>query len=868
MLLAFAALALAQESGNPPSGAPAAPAEEPPPLLKMPVLEGFVEAPYPEEAKALGLDAKVLLALEVDAAGVVTNVEVVQPAGHGFDEAAVGAARQFRFTPAEDATGPVPVVIEFEYGFVHDAKTAVEEAPSPAEAPVNLEGTLREMGTRLPLSGFVVRVEPDGLEATTDAAGAFSFRGLLPGARVLRVVRPGYDAVSQPVDVVEGEVTAAKLWIKNQSYRDEGIVGTYRPEVADVTRRTITMEEVKRIPGTFGDPVRVVQNLPGAARSPFGSGLLIIRGSSPQDSGVYVDGIRIPYIYHLGGLESVINPDLVGAVDYLPGGYGPRYGRSTGGVVDVRTVEEMPERKRIVWSTDALDSGFLVSGTVGDEKQHGFGFAARRSYIDALLPYFLDEGFSVRPRWYDYQAKYIWQGDGPVEFEAFLFGFQDILLVSTGPGYSQGTDADSQGDIGTDYSTHRIVAKLEVPLADDWKFRLIPSFGNDYAEFSLGSEWRVTQSQWIAEVRAEAVWEPSKHLKVVPGIDFIGGWSTFDVVFPFNPESFASTDPLAEREPWSFGGEQTGWGPDPYVQADWRPLADPEALVVSPGARVDFISIPGEYTSTAFDPRLSSRWRMLPHTWVKGSVGLYHQPPQPFQAYRQDDQMVELVPERSLAASVGWEQELGAAFRGELELFWKEMNHLIVENPSFTSLDDQFFTNEGVGRAYGMEVILRHEPVGRFFGWVSYTLSKSVRRDHPGEDWYAFDFDQTHILTAVGGYRFPYEIELGAKTEYVTGNPSTPYAGAVYDLDQDSYQAYAIGDYNTERLPPYWAVSFRVDKLFTFRTWQLDLYLDLLNVARGTNPEFEVYNYDYTEKAYIRGLPFIPSPGFEAKVEF
>ena len=53
------------------------------------------------------------------------------------------------------------------------------------------------------------------------------------------------------------------------------------------------MEEIRRVPGTFGDPVRVIQNLPGAARSPFGTGALVIRGANPEDSAVYVDGIRI-----------------------------------------------------------------------------------------------------------------------------------------------------------------------------------------------------------------------------------------------------------------------------------------------------------------------------------------------------------------------------------------------------------------------------------------------------------------------------------------------------------------------------------------------------------------------------------------------
>jgi hypothetical protein len=628
------------------------------------------------------------------------------------------------------------------------------------------------------------------------------------------------------------------------------------------------MDEIRRVPGTFGDPIRVVQTLPGAARTPFGTGFLVIRGSNPADSGVYVDGIRIPYIYHIGGFESVINPDLVAAVDYIPGGFGARYGRSTGGVVDVATRREFPERTHVTWSTDLLDSGALVTGTVGKKNQHGFGVAARRSYVDAFLPLFLDEGFVARPRWWDYQAKYQWQGDGPDELSVLLFGFEDVLIASTPPGFAQSTDADGQGELGTTYSTHRVLVRWEHPISDTLAFHFIPAFGRDYAAFGLGNSWSIEQEQWLAEIRAELPWTPSEHVKVVTGMDFVGGISPFAVTLPFNPTQFAETDPLAEREPYVIDDVQTGWGPDLYVLAELRPLKDTDRLLLTPGLRFDFVSIPGEYDIYAFDPRFSGRFEIVPGTRVKASVGLYHQPPQPFQSYRGDDQRVELGFERSVASSLGFEQDIGQAAQIEAEVFYKALDNLIVSNPSFQTLDDQFFTNNGVGRAYGVEILARHAPVGRFFGWLSYTLSRSERRDQPDEEWYPFDYDQTHILVGTAGYKLPWDIEVSAKAEYVTGNPTTPYALGVYDIDQDSYQAFQTGAGNSERLPAYWAVSGRIDKLFTFKAWQLDLYVDLLNVLHGVNPEFELYNYDYTEKSYIQGLPFIPSPGFEAKFQF
>ena len=88
----------------------------------------------------------------------------------------------------------------------------------------------------------------------------------------------------------------------------------------------------------------------------------------------------------------------------------------------------------------------------------------------------------------------------------------------------------------------------------------------------------------------------------------------------------------------------------------------------------------------------------------------------------------------------------------------------------------------------------------------------------------------------------------------------------MYDADSDFYQGFRVGGYNDERMPPFFQTSLRFDKLWTFKRWQLETYVDLLNAVRGVNPEFTVYNYDYSEFAYVRGLPFIPNVGVEVKV--
>ncbi len=875
--LAWAPAALAK------GDAPEPPVEqEPPPLLADPQLLDFVQAPYPPQAREQGIEGTVLLIIEIDEQGQVVYAELAEPAGHGFDEAAMEAVQQFTFSPALDSEGPVPVIIEFAYGFVldvdeHEGALADEQAleDSPVELPVNLEGQLVEMGTRRSLPDFPVLLTELELQTTTDAEGWFRFRGVPAGTHAFRAALTGFDAVERQVEVAQGEITTLKLWVRNQSYREDELVGVYRREKEEVTRRTLSVQEVRRVPGTFGDPVRVIQSLPGAARSPFSTGVLIIRGSNPEDSAVYVDGIRIPLIYHLDGIRSVINSNLIESVDYLPGGYGVRYGRSLGGAIDVRTKHSYPEEgHELRWTTDVLHSGGLLMGRLGErpDKQWGYALGARRSYIDLIIPLFTkDSGFVIKPRWFDYQLKAdrieLPRGG---RFGVFVFGFQDILRVGTPDDVAQGTDQDTQGDVDVLYSTHRVLVDWERRLSEDLSLHFTPSLGVDINSGNLGADLSGGQRTWLLELRAELPWEPSEHLTITPGTDVIAGPWDFEISLPFNPELAASYDPIGEREPWSLEDRGWAWGPDVYVDADIRPLADAERLLIVPGARWTYVAVPGEFKGWDLDPRLALRWLPWETTVLKGSAGVYHQPPMPFELYRPDDQFIEADFERATSFTVGWEQAAGQAWNGDLELFYKDLDRLLVAYEEFDSLDDPYFQNTGVGRIYGLEVMVKREPVDRFFGWVSYTLSKSERNDdlEGGDDWYAFDYDQTHIFVLVGGVQLPYDFELSTRVQYVSGNPWTPYAGGIYDIDQGYYWSYSTAAYNSERLPDYFATDVRIEKLFTFRRWQLATYVDLLNVIRGVNPEFVLYNYDYTEWAYVRGLPFIPNLGFDANLRF
>lgn len=843
MLPLLTTLALAAGPDAPvaePVAPPADPgaADELPPLLKEPALLEFVDATYPPDAEAAGIEGRVGLLIEVDEAGAVTNVTVLRPAGHGFDEAAVDAARKFRFSPAEDAAGPVPVALEFDFGF----QLAQPPAPPP-EPPITVEGRLREMATQKPIAGAIVQVLVGGAlvaSTQTDADGTFSLRGVPPGEHVL--VAQGADHQRDDVElaVVDGEVTDVTVWLRRLSYRGAGVVGYYEKErPPEVTRRTLTMDEVRRVPGTFGDPVRVIQSLPGAARAPFGTGLLVLRGANPQDSNVYVDGVEVPLVYHLGGFRSILNPDLIEAVDYLPGTYSARYGRSTGGVIDVRTQSDYPEQPRFTWRTDVLDTGVYGESQVGGKV--GVAAGVRRSYVDALLAVILaEQEFYAAPRWFDYQLKVEALDVGDDELSLFLFGFDDQLVVRT--------DADAEDQLGVSYSTHRIVARWVHPLSDQWKLEVQPAFGFDATELGFGSEVGLTLSGIRTDVRANLAWQPSDKLTAQLGLDMRAARNDLAIYVAGVPVD--GDDPLSEEEPVELAEGFWQFFPDPFLEATVRPLADPEQLTLVGGLRLDGYAREEDAPAFALDPRFGARARLVPGGTLKAGTGLYHQPP------GLTSLLAEPYFERAWSSELGWEQKIGQAIQADVTGFYRDMQNL-------GGGDDP-----GVGRAYGMELMVRHALVDRFFGWVSYTLSRSERNDTPDdpEAWYPFDFDQTHILTGVAGYRLPLDLELSGRIQYVTGNPYTPYDGGLYLMDEGDYLGFPSAATNSERQPAFYALDVRLSKLFTFRRWQLEVFTDVLNLVHGENPEFILYNYDYTESAWINGLPTIPSLGFQVEV--
>jgi hypothetical protein len=193
----------------------------------------------------------------------------------------------------------------------------------------------------------------------------------------------------------------------------------------------------------------------------------------------------------------------------------------------------------------------------------------------------------------------------------------------------------------------------------------------------------------------------------------------------------------------------------------------------------------------------------------------------------------------------------------EVTAFLSESQDLVVRSQAETPYLAHALDQSGIGRSYGAQFLLRQQTIGRFFGWISYTMMRSERRDAPNLDWRLFDYDQTHVFTALGSYDLGAGFEVGARFRYATGYPRTPVVGSYVDVRSDTYEPI-FGLQNSIRIPAFYALDVRVAKRFKWRSLEGEAYLDVQNVTDHSNAEEIVYNTNYTQRGYISGMPILP----------
>ncbi len=730
------------------------------------------------------------------------------------------------------------VAISIPFLLTHDA------AADPVKGNV-LDGI-----SLTPIRGATVTA-PDGTAVKTDKIGAFTL-DVAPGAAELVATAPGYDPTVEDLVIVDGGLTDYVLLLYKPGAAFETIeVEDQAPIPPAPGRQDMSREVITRIPGTRGDALSAVRSLPGVASTfgpSSGPGLVVIRGAAPEDSKITIDGVEVPVLYHFFGLQSVLPSEFIDNIEFLPGGFGAEEGRATGGVINVVTrAEAAPETAGFAEVSFINVAGF-VQVPLTKRKNLTLTAAARRSLIDFILPAVVPDtvNFTTAPQYYDGQLRLDWR---PRESDKLsLLAFTSFDLLSLVNENVNPNEPDFTGRFDNETTFSRVIAQWS-RARGPWTQRLVASAGTAGFRFEVGNDRFIRANQRTLEVRDDVGWQAHARVKLRAGAE--GRWNPRDVSlkFPAQPQegqpppSNFSSAPLVEYEARHHNDVAGA-----YVAAD---LKASTSTTVTVGGRLDYYDHVGETTLT---PRLQITQRAGDDLTLRAAVGRYSR------GFEYGESVpTNITPELATQYVGGAEVRLTDAITATGSVFYTDRHDLLVQDRLLAAVSPlEAYVNRGSGRSFGAEYLIRAK-TDRFFGWLSYTFSRSDRVDGPMESRRLFDFDQTHNLIAVGSWRLG-KWELGGRWQYATGQPITPVVGSIYLTDLNAFVPL-YGTVNSERIEDAHALDLRIDRKWKFRAWELSAYLDVTNVYAHARVLGYTYNYDFTERQAFEELPFVPALG-------
>jgi hypothetical protein len=602
----------------------------------------------------------------------------------------------------------------------------------------------------------------------------------------------------------------------------EVLVVGERPEPSRAA--TLTRNEVREIPGTFGDPFRAIEGMPGVTPIVSGLPFYFVRGAPPGNVGYFIDGIRVPLLFHVGAGPSVIHPGLIDRVDFYPGGYPARFGRFAGGIVSGETLEPDIEL-RGEYNLRAFDAGALVEFPFADGRGTAL-LGGRYSYTAAVLGYFSPE---TALDYWDYQGRVTYDLTPSDRIGVFAFGSYDYL--------GDRTPTETITVFGAQF--HRVDFRHDHRIGSRGSLRTALTLGLDR---SIVDQNRSVRDR-MAGGRTELDYRLSRSVLLRAGTDLT--LDRYEVVVGSNdlsPTAATVSEFFPSRTDVAVGAHA-----DLVVDLDSR-------FTITPGVRVDLYGSEGA-AAVGVDPRLGWRAEITERLALLGALGIAHQPPAfvvPLPGFQPGGIPGGL--QRSIQESLGLELELGQGTTATATVFQNAffamsdplgaVEPLVggcapgqypagsiggdlgeqPDEPSFCgprfepgtlgpdrsggggqAADSRggrrigrAFEVRTLGSSYGFEFYLKKRLTSRLGGFLSYTLSRSTRSFENRK--YIASFDRTHVANAAVAYDLGRRWRVGTRLVFYTGLP----------------KASDPSDPNSTRLPAFFRADLRVEK-----RWQL-----------------------------------------------
>jgi hypothetical protein len=755
----------------------------------------------------------------------------------------------------------------------------------PASRPANAQdvpqgritGRVVNASTQQPIDGALVQLAGTALSAQSGTRGEFVIAAIPPDVYSLRVRAIGY----RPYLVAEVVVGSGKPLEITVPLTPQPVVleavevqPSYfvPPTQAIASTQDLGAEDVRRAPGVQEDVVRAVALLPGVAVTAAGRNDLIVRGGAPYENLFVVDGIEVPNINHFGsqgstgGPLSLINIDFVQDATFSAGGLSAKWGDRTASFTNITLREGTRDALAGEVNLSATGFGAIMEGPLGSDGS--FLFSARRSYLDLL---FQAAGFSFVPAYWDFQLKTTHRID-----DANTLSFLGIGAINT-VSFNDETADDR-------YDNSRILSpeQNQYVAGLTWKRFLGPSLltvtlGRTYVKFESAQRdslvppndvFRSFSTEGENSLRVDLLLEPTRRLEVnVGSATRYASKLRYDVFL----DGALRIDQDGMPQPLTVDTSFAAFRTAAYAEARYY-LAP--SLRISGGLRGNYY---GFLDAFRIAPRLGVRLATDRRTALTLGYARTYQAPSYIWLIGDPDNQESLIPIRADQVVAGIERELRPDLKLQLEGYVKRYGdyparafrpQAVLAPSGFEDATNDIpfglepLGSAGEGLTYGAELFLQKRlssiPV---YGLVSVAVARAEFRSvdgvtRPGA------YDGRVIGNLLAGWRISSAWEVSGKFRVATGLPTTPYVESGPDAGRLDFTRYNAGP----RLPTFHTLDLRIDRRWSFRGWQLDVYLDVQNVYGRTNISQYQWNPRIGAAEPNESLGVLPSIG--VNIEF
>ncbi|MBI5646843.1 MAG: TonB-dependent receptor [Ignavibacteriae bacterium] len=739
------------------------------------------------------------------------------------------------------------------------------DAGTPETLGGGVSGFVTDKETGETLVGATVRLKGTSLGTVTNKSGFYAIAGLGAGTYTMVVSFVGYQKQEMVVTLGDAESKKINVILLPEALRGKEVVVVGNRFETDrqitVSHVNIPAAQIQQIRiGGEADVFRSIQYLPGVLASSQISSGLYIRGGSPDQTLVLLDGSTVYNPSHLFGFFSTFNTDAIKDVDLIKGGYPAEYGGRLSAVLDLVQKDGNQNQIEGLASVGLISSKLSMQGPVGNGS---WFIGGRRTYIDALTS-MLESAEDPLPDYYFYDANAkISQSLGSSD-KVFLSGFagKDQLDIDNNSGFNgsmgiRNTAAASRW-------THVFGENLFSVLNLSWS-----EYSNSFRTASAGWETRVENGIEDYTLKGNLEWFVTPSFTLKSGFEGTHYLFTYLQNFTGNADS-AIAEGTRETGRMNLRADDNTLAA--YVQGNMH-LTD--LLSVQFGLRGNWYEL---RDIVKLDPRFSLRWQAQYNLALKASWGMYHQyfrlASLPdfsfFDTWLPTDSTVN--PSHAVHYVLGVESQPVEGYDLNIDLYYKTMHHLSELNMfATTGRDVADFFYDGRGEAFGIELFLQKK-IGRLTGWAGYALgfmNRQFDRINRGA-WFRPRWDRRHDVKIVAMYQIDESWDVGATFTFQSGQSYTGMTSRVQSSipgDDISVGVTMPADRYGLRLPPSHQLNINVNYNTTVFGLPAKILLDIYNVYSRRDIWFRYYNTDgdVTTVEDVRLLPILPSLAIEVK---